>query len=190
MNYKKQTSISSFFSETAEVPEKKKKTESQDQKKKYEDKRVRGWVSTWPMKFPGLVNTDRGMVCTFCRQFPALAGDTVMVTGCKSYRVESLCGHFSSQTHMRCVKAAAVQKRIEAGRCAGPLDQIVNKLGEHHYSLVKKLFNTAYCVVVNEMPFTTFPNLLKLQIKNGSDLDQLISYQSDKACARCVSLIN
>lgn len=34
------------------------------------------------------------------------------------------------------------------------------------------------------MPFTVYHTLLKLQIKNCSDLSKVKSYQSDKACAR------
>jgi hypothetical protein len=36
------------------------------------------------------------------------------------------------------------------------------------------------------MPFTVYPTLLKLQIKNGSELSSVKSYQTDKACARFV----
>jgi hypothetical protein len=35
-----------------------------------------------------------------------------------------------------------------------------------------------------ELPFTLYPTMLKLQVKNGSDLARLKSYQLDKACAR------
>ena len=46
------------------------------------------------------------------------------------------------------------------------------------------MFNTAYCIMKEELPYTLYTTMLKLQVKNGSDLARLKSYQSDKACAR------
>ncbi|KAJ8318234.1 hypothetical protein KUTeg_003325 [Tegillarca granosa] len=41
-----------------------------------------------------------------------------------------------------------------------------------------------------ELPFTTFPSLINLQIKNGSELKRLLSYINDKACARFATHIS
>lgn len=64
------------------------------------------------------------------------------------------------------------------------MDDVLRRIGEKNKLLLCSLFNTEYCVLQSEMPFTVYQTLLKLQIKKGSDLSKVKSYQSDKACAR------
>lgn len=64
------------------------------------------------------------------------------------------------------------------------MDDVLHRIGEKNKLLLCSLFNTECCVLHSEMPFTVYPTLLKLQIKKGSDLLKVKSYQSDKACAR------
>lgn len=49
------------------------------------------------------------------------------------------------------------------------MDDVLRRIGEKKL-LLCSLFNTAYSVLQSEMPFTVYPTLLKLQIKNCSDL--------------------
>ena len=109
----------------------------------------------------------------------------MFVTGCKSYRIDTIHAHFKSPRHMLCRDAELVAERQEAGvEAPGPMDAILQALGEHDKSVLKKVFNTAFFVMAYEMPWTTYPNLLSLQVKNGSNIEKLMSYQTDKACAR------
>lgn len=45
------------------------------------------------------------------------------------------------------------------------MDDVLRRLGEKKKLLSCSLFNTAYCVLQSEMPFTVYPTLLKLQVK-------------------------
>lgn len=66
----------------------------------------------------------------------------------------------------------------------GIMDVAIRKLSEKNRTLMIYMFNTAYCIMKEELPYTLYTTMLKLQVKNGSDLARLKSYQSDKACAR------
>jgi hypothetical protein len=35
------------------------------------------------------------------------------------------------------------------------------------------MFNTAYCIMKEELPYTLYTTMLKLQVKNGSDLGRI-----------------
>ena len=72
---------------------------------------------------------------------------------------------------------------------AGPMDEAILGVQRKHLEVLKKLFNTAYFIIKKEDSFTSFPSLLQLQKKNGSDLRQLDSYCSDQACRRFVPFI-
>ena len=71
----------------------------------------------------------------------------------------------------------------------GPLDRAIVQVQRQHLDILRKLFNTVYFVVKEEMPFTSFPQLIKLQKKNGSDLVRLESYATDQACRRFIPYI-
>ena len=178
----RQLELSKFFN----VPNKaSKRKSSAETKKEYEKKRVRGWVDSWGSMFDGLKDTEKGMVCGTCLKFRSKAGDTVFLEGCRSYRIDTINAHFNSPRHKLCREAELVAERCDAGEQApGPMDAIIRSLGESQSSIVKKFFNTAFFVMAYEMPWTSYSRLLNLQVKNGSDIAKLESYQSDKACAR------
>ncbi|KAJ8026207.1 hypothetical protein HOLleu_33990 [Holothuria leucospilota] len=62
-------------------------------------------------------------------------------------------------------------------------------MSEKNRNILKKVFNTAYMILKCKLPFTLFPNMLKLQIKNGSDIDGLSSYRTNTACRRFTQYI-
>ena len=64
------------------------------------------------------------------------------------------------------------------------------KLGEKHKVVLIHLFNIIYHINKAERPFSDLPGLLKLQVKNGSDLGLLKSYESAKACSRITKTIH
>ncbi len=148
-------------------------------KDNYENRRKRGFVPGWRDQFPGIEDTENGMVCTWC-QSDKHAPSTAFTTGCTSYRIESIRVHWESPRHRQCVAAA----RVQQGRQQGPIDIIIRKIGERNKSIVEQMFNTAYAILKHEMPFTNYPIMMEVQAKNGSDLRNLNSYATHKACAR------
>jgi len=60
----------------------------------------------------------------------------------------------------------------------------VEALNESHITILTHMFNTAYFVLKEELPFMKFASLLKLQKKNGSDLTKIVSYANDKTVRR------
>jgi len=55
----------------------------------------------------------------------------------------------------------------------GPMDIAVEALNQTHISILTHMFNTAYFVLMKELPFTKFASQLKLQKKNSSNLIKL-----------------
>lgn len=66
----------------------------------------------------------------------------------------------------------------------GPMDIAVEALNQTHISILTHMFNTAYFVLKEELPFMKFASLLKLQKKNGSDLTKIVSYANEKTVRR------
>ena len=203
---KKQTKLSSFFhkqgqsehdetskiKQTSEVAEKSPTSSRQNSEKRAETKkqyellkRKREYQVSWETEFRGLqYDGDVGMTCKYCCQYKELAGPTVFITGSKTFRKTGIISHWESPKHLLAANAAA---NLLEGQ--GPMDRIIQKLGQQNKQLIIKLFNTAYFVIHHEMPFTSFPDMLSLQIKNGSDLKRLISYSTDMACRRFTAYI-
>ena len=69
------------------------------------------------------------------------------------------------------------------------MDVHIRELEAENFDVLRKLFNTAYFVCKEEMSFSSFPSLIRLQKKNGSDLKRLGSYCNDQACRRFVPFL-
>jgi hypothetical protein len=63
-----------------------------------------------------------------------------------------------------------LREKNDADNFVGPLDGADTKLGEKNKTIIMFMFNIAYCVMRGELPFTSYPTMLNLQIKNGSEL--------------------
>ena len=180
----KQLTLGNFFrgaEGAAVVRERNVRKDQEENKKAYERKRKRGFIEAWRDEFQGLTDTPEGMICTDCSRFRETAGQTSFLTGNTYYRIDNIRSHFSSPKHIQCAQAV---RAIENQHVQGPMDIIIQKLGEQNKTLLCYMFNTAYCVIHGEMPFTYYPTLMNLQTKNGSDLFRLQSYQTNKACSR------
>ena len=66
-----------------------------DSKKKYEHKRKRGFIDSWSKNFDGLQDSSDGIICTYCKMFPNIAGLSSFISGNKSYRIDGICSHYS-----------------------------------------------------------------------------------------------
>lgn len=81
-----------------------------------------------------------------------VAGQTNFATGNKSYRIESIRSHYAFPKHQQCSAAYFVR----------PLDDAVKKLGEKNKTLtIMYMFNTAYCMMREELPFIIYSTILK-----------------------------
>jgi uncharacterized UPF0160 family protein len=50
-----------------------------DSKKIYEHKRKRGFIDSWSKDFDGLQDSSDGMIYTYCKKFPNIAGTSISV---------------------------------------------------------------------------------------------------------------
>jgi hypothetical protein len=83
-----------------------------DSKKIYEHKRKRRFIDSWSKHFDGLQGSSDGMICTYCKKFPNIAGPSSFISGNKSYRIDGIRSHFSSPKHLQCSEAYfAAQRR-------------------------------------------------------------------------------
>ena len=87
-----------------------------DSKKIYEHKRKRGFIDSWSKNFDGLQDSSDGMICTYCKKFPNIAGPSSFISGNKSYRIDGIRSHFSSPKHLQCSEAYFAAQRRDNGR--------------------------------------------------------------------------
>ena len=66
--------------------------------------------------FDGLQDSSDGMICTYCKKFPNIAGPSSFISGNKSYRIDGIRSHFSSPKHLQCSEAYFAAQRRENGR--------------------------------------------------------------------------
>jgi hypothetical protein len=50
-------------------------------------------------------DSSDGMICTYCKEFPNIAGPSSFISGNKSYRIDGNRSHFSSPKHLQCCEA-------------------------------------------------------------------------------------
>jgi hypothetical protein len=56
---------------------------------------LRGLIDSWSKDFDGLQDSSDGMICTYCKKFPNIAGPSSFISGNKSYRIDGICSHYS-----------------------------------------------------------------------------------------------
>ena len=146
-----QVTLGKFFSG---VPQKRKS--DGDSKKIYEHKRKRGFIDSWSKNFDGLQDSSDGMICTYYKKFPNIAGPSSFISGNKSYRIDGIRSHFSSPKHLQCSEAyfAAQRRDNNDNNFQGPMDVAIRKLSEKNRTLMIYMFNTAYCIMKEELPYT------------------------------------
>lgn len=107
-----QLSLAKYFSGVKD--REKRKADETESKKKYETKRSRGFVESWKEEFQWIEDTDKGMICNYCKEFKDLAGETKFVNGNISYRIENIRTHDASEKHRNCADAhfAAQTKKL------------------------------------------------------------------------------
>ena len=104
--------------------------------------------------------------------------------GCVNFKLESLRSHAGSVGHKRATDAI----RIAANPREAAIPRALRQLNKDAALKLQKLFDIAYFVAKLEMPFTTHPDLCRLEEKRGIELGQ--TYRNDKACKDFVVAIS
>ncbi|KAH3893532.1 hypothetical protein DPMN_017679 [Dreissena polymorpha] len=190
----------------------KKRKGKEESKRKYEENRTRNFLPKWREEYKWLEYNEEQdhMFCTPCRHFEK---DSIFVTGTNNYRIEAIKQHAVSVVHMTCTKRYDIkllQDKNVSVHCSctgevaalssvsndglqpaviGPLDIAVRKLNEDQRKKLSMIvfFNTVYFVAKRELPFSLYPDLLKLQSQNG--VDPPSSYLTIQACRRFMEFI-
>ena len=147
-----QVTLGKFFSEAPQIRE-----SYGDSKKIYEHKRKRGFIDSWSKNFDGLQDSSDGMICTYCKKFPNIAGPSSFISGNKSYKIDGIRSHCSSPKHLQCSEAYF----------GGIMDIAIRKLSEKNRTLMIYMFNTAYCIMKEELPYTLLFYSMNVYSMNG-----------------------
>ena len=153
----------------------------------YESRRVRKFQATWLRDFPWLVHESNKnqMHCKFCVEFPALADkSSPLFNGTSGFRRTTLQAHSRSKTHHTCSEAYRTRENPDAA----PMDRALRNMNSQTQEKLRKLFNTAYFISKENLSFAKFPELCKLQMKNGLELGE--TYLNDHRCKEFVQAIS
>lgn len=150
-------------------------------------RKQREFLNSWKTAYTWLENDTAipAMCCTVCRLFPTRTDkSSAFYIGTNSYRIDSIKSHSSSLPHVACV---AAKKRAD-NPGTGLMDIHIRRVNQEANSKMAKIIRTAYHVIKQDLPLSTFEHLLLLQEVNGVDIGA--SYRTDVACRRWVFQIN
>jgi hypothetical protein len=170
--------------QTSETAKKSKGLGKAVTKEKYEKEvRRRKFLPQWLDKFPWLQYNNDTMTCKVCTKFPDLADSgSSFLSGCTSFHSATLQSHELSQRHKRCQQ----KYLIKESKAEGPMDYAIKNVNKEQLNVLEKLFNTAYFIYKNELPFTMFPKQISLLVKIGINKIGGDRFKSDNACRRCI----
>lgn len=145
----------------------------------------------WQEQFNWVVyhKDENKMTCKTCCTFPHLAGKTEFLSGCCTFKKESLQKHRVGGGHLRAHDALlAKQKPVQNS----PIVQVLQRGGkaaeEKTRTEMEAKFNTVYLIAKEELPFKKYQAILSLQKKNGLDIST--TYANDKSCSNFVAMIS
>ncbi|KAK0148163.1 Zinc finger protein 862 [Merluccius polli] len=140
----------------------------------------------WLDQFPWLrySKADSMMHCTYCKECgKTMAGNTAFVTGCNTFRIETLKKHNASAKHTTCRDKCTAQ--VPPLPAAFQRQAAANASSDEAGMIIK--FNVAYHIAKEELPFTKFKAEIILQRKNGVNVNP--TYSNDVACAQFIGVI-
>ena len=111
------------------------------------------------------------------------------IVGMHTVKKNNAQDHTKSAGHIAAIKAMK-QKEINAKTplAQTPIVKAVTLMDTQTEQRMCRLFDIAYTIAFEELPFTYYPLLIKLEQKHGMDLG--VRYANDKACASFVGEIN
>ena len=123
------------------------------------------------------------MFCAWCRLYDKNDHRNQFVHGCSTMKVESIKKHEHSQQHKDAEASHHVQKHPDRV----PMEVALQHMAHEELDQMKKLFNTAFYLVQAERPFSDFPGLLHLQVRNGLSIGN--AYCNEKQAKIFISFI-
>ncbi|XP_068671116.1 zinc finger protein 862-like [Montipora foliosa] len=129
------------------------------------------------------------MTCKICCSAPHVAGRTEFLTGCGTFKKETLQKHNIGGGHL-CARDAVLanQKPVENSTIAQSFQKGEKASKEKHQKDGEAKINTAYFIAKEELSFSKFEPILALQRKNGLEIS--LTYRNDKGCNNFVSLVS
>ena len=83
---------------------KRKKDDKEEYYKEYEaSKRSRTYLKEWEKGRSWLINTDDGIICSICKEFGDKNVMNQFISGCVSYKLDSVQKHQKSKGHEKAV---------------------------------------------------------------------------------------
>lgn len=147
------------------------------------EKRNRCFVPDWKSTFSWLQydEVNNNMLCTYCKNYPTLAGHNSFVKGSDTFHLSNLKSHDSSRAHLGClsrfktdnaekvIKAAATKSdEINGGH--GTIDKAFQHIGESEKIKMSNLFNISYFIGKEGKPLSDMEKQCKLAKKLGVDI--------------------
>ncbi|KAG5273476.1 hypothetical protein AALO_G00151730 [Alosa alosa] len=149
--------------------------------------RKRKWLPEWKDQYPfAEYDADvKMMYCSTCRSVPAKANGNALFIGVNGnkIRVRTLKSHLATSAHIDCENALKVQVNPDKA----PLPSCLQRMDKDVKEKMLKLFNIAYYVAKEEEPFTKFPKLVDLHLKNGLNFGN--TYKNDHSCSTFIQSI-
>ena len=110
----------------------------------------------------------------------------VWVHGSKSVKKDSVKKHLKSEVH---TKALDLELKTELNPVVynerviknTPIGRGLVRMGAQDKEMLRVCFNSIYCILKQERPYTDYPGVLELQFKNG--IKKFQSYNNDRAGA-------
>ncbi|ROI15239.1 Zinc finger protein 862 [Anabarilius grahami] len=126
------------------------------------------------------------MNCEYCSSYPRTAGNSKFAdsTGTSQFKHKTLIKHNLSLKHRVC-RDMFINLKATPLPVAFRRQMTVNQSADEAEMML--IFNTAYFVAKEELPFTKYKSQLDLQRKNGLKLNK--TYNNDTACAQFVGVI-
>ena len=145
--------------------------------KKYDStSRVRKFLPKWEKDFPWIQFAGGKMYCKYCLEVNEHADkNSSFYKGSDNFRIGVIRAHNKSKQHLRCADVYRSKRNPQ-----NPIEQGLRNMESAVQGKLMKLFNKAYFVAKEEMPFSSFKSLCELQIKNDVELGN--TYFNDHAC--------
>ena len=166
-------------------PGDKRKAESQPEV--FAGKRDRKYQTSWERDFPWLVHDEEKntMKCKICCSFPEIADkSSSLFIGNGAFRHTTIQAHAKSKTHFKCFEANSARENPGAA----PMRTVLRNMNAQVNEKLQKLFRSAYFISKENLAFAKFPQLCKLQMKNGVDLGE--TYLNDHRCKEFIQAIS
>lgn len=160
-------------------------------RKEYHDaydktKRQRKFLNAWTDNRTWLVDTEKGMICSYCKQIPtSTSGSRLFLIGCTSYKLDSITKHENSLQHKHTLKMnEGKSKPVEESEAR----KIISTLNKENFEKLEKMFRTCHALIKNNRPLSDFTWICDLDEVKGYDLGRTYrNIKSAKVFIQCIA---